>query len=337
MKADPLVSVVIDNYNYAHLLGATIESVLAQTYSRVETIVVDDGSTDESRTLIEGFGERVRPIYKTNGGQASAFNAGVAAVRGEIVCFLDADDLWTAEKVQRVVEVFAAEPRADWIRHRLQVIDASASPVGVALPWISRSRLQAPDPLLFIEGRVPVLTSAVALRRELAERVFPLPERTPPWAGEPGLSLRWDADAYLAFRAAACGGWAYSLNEVLGSYRRHGSQRFEGLAGIETMMTNQIDIARAATSAFEGRVPDTTLPSSVYKHRALLAGLRGHAPWTAERGGPLLRGMRAILPLAPRRPGLFARQAAALGFAWALPRLWTWKLLRHQGFVPFRR
>src|SRR5687768_5034795 len=89
----PLVSVVINNYNYGRYLGPAIDSALQQSYPCVEVIVVDDGSTDHSRAVIAGYGHRIIPIYKANGGQASALNAGYEESQGEIVIFLDADDL----------------------------------------------------------------------------------------------------------------------------------------------------------------------------------------------------------------------------------------------------
>src|SRR3954451_20463787 len=96
----PLVSIVIDNYNYARFLPEAIESALAQTYPDTEVIVVDDGSTDDSREIIASYGSRVRPVLKTNGGQASAFNAGFAASRGDVVLFLDSDDTLFPEAVE---------------------------------------------------------------------------------------------------------------------------------------------------------------------------------------------------------------------------------------------
>src|SRR4029079_13012949 len=72
----PLVSVIVNNFNYERYVGQAIESALGQTYPHVEVIVVDDGSQDASRTVIEGFGDRVIALLKENGGQGSAFNVG---------------------------------------------------------------------------------------------------------------------------------------------------------------------------------------------------------------------------------------------------------------------
>ena len=81
MTREPFVSIVINNYNYGRFLAAAIESALAQTYPGTETIVVDDGSTDESRAVVDRFEGRVRALLKSNGGQASAINAGFAMCR----------------------------------------------------------------------------------------------------------------------------------------------------------------------------------------------------------------------------------------------------------------
>src|SRR5688572_3590972 len=93
MTSDPFVSIVINNYNYGRFLAASIDSALGQTYPRTETIVVDDGSTDDSREVIQRYAGRVRAILKANGGQASAVNTGFAACQGEVVIFLDSDDM----------------------------------------------------------------------------------------------------------------------------------------------------------------------------------------------------------------------------------------------------
>ena len=81
----PLVSILVSNYNYGGFVAAAIESALAQTYTNCEIIVVDDGSTDSSREIINQFAGRIVPVFKSNGGQASAFNAGFARARGSII------------------------------------------------------------------------------------------------------------------------------------------------------------------------------------------------------------------------------------------------------------
>ena len=83
IRVAPLVSIVINNYNYGRFVGSAIESALEQSYSNTEVIVVDDGSTDTSREVIASFGDRIGAVLKANGGQASAYNAGFAASKGD--------------------------------------------------------------------------------------------------------------------------------------------------------------------------------------------------------------------------------------------------------------
>src|SRR5207302_4981495 len=87
-----LASVVVNNHNYERFVGEAVESALAQTYPHTEVVVVDDGSTDGSRDVLERFRGDIQLVLKPNGGQRSAFNAGLERSSGDLVCFLDADD-----------------------------------------------------------------------------------------------------------------------------------------------------------------------------------------------------------------------------------------------------
>jgi glycosyltransferase involved in cell wall biosynthesis len=100
------VTVVINNFNYGRYLASAIDSALHQTYPRIEVIVVDDGSTDESRAVIAAYQDRVIPVLKENGGQASAFNAGFAHAQGDLLIFLDSDDILLPHVVEQVVAAF---------------------------------------------------------------------------------------------------------------------------------------------------------------------------------------------------------------------------------------
>lgn len=96
----PKISVVITAYNASKWIAATLDSVLAQDFIDFEVIVIDDGSTDNTALVVADYGERVRCIYRPNGGQPSARNVGIRAARGEYIAFVDADDLWTKEKLR---------------------------------------------------------------------------------------------------------------------------------------------------------------------------------------------------------------------------------------------
>lgn len=91
----PFFSVIIPVYNKASFVGETLKSVLAQTYTDFEIIVINDGSTDECETVIQGFNDsRIRYFHKENEGVAVARNEGIAEAQGDFICFLDADDYW---------------------------------------------------------------------------------------------------------------------------------------------------------------------------------------------------------------------------------------------------
>lgn len=108
----PLVSVVIAAYNAERTLSAALESVLRQSYSRMEVIVIDDGSKDGTANIIRNFGERIRTAWQPNGGLASARNAGCKLARGELIALMDADDLCAPERIAVQVRVFRRFPDA---------------------------------------------------------------------------------------------------------------------------------------------------------------------------------------------------------------------------------
>jgi glycosyltransferase involved in cell wall biosynthesis len=106
----PRVSVVIPTYNSAALVVGAVESVLAQTLPAAEVIVVDDGSTDDTPERLARFGPPVRAVRKPNGGVSAARNRGLAEATGDLIAFLDADDVWYPDKLRRQAEVFARQP-----------------------------------------------------------------------------------------------------------------------------------------------------------------------------------------------------------------------------------
>ena len=98
-----LISCVIPVFNGERYLGEALESVLAQSYQPLEVIVVDDGSTDETAEVARRYGERVRYVWQPNAGETAARNLGLTAAHGEFIAFLDADDVWDSEKLERQI------------------------------------------------------------------------------------------------------------------------------------------------------------------------------------------------------------------------------------------
>ncbi len=134
LPEQPLVSILVSNYNYARYIGAAIESALDQTYSNIELIICDDGSTDNSVSVIEEYqrkDSRLQFLPKANGGQGSGFNAAFAASRGEIITLLDSDDLFLPHKVERIVADFQAHADAGFGVHRVMRMSADLRRQGV--------------------------------------------------------------------------------------------------------------------------------------------------------------------------------------------------------------
>lgn len=110
----PRVSAVIPAYNYGEFLPETLQSILGQSYQSLEVIVVDDGSTDNTREVVAHFAsDQIRYLHQENRGQAAARNRGIREAHGELIAFSDADDVWLPEKLERQVEVFRRNPSAD--------------------------------------------------------------------------------------------------------------------------------------------------------------------------------------------------------------------------------
>ncbi|MEO5904128.1 MAG: glycosyltransferase family A protein [Gemmatimonadaceae bacterium] len=127
-----LVSIVVNNHNYGRFLRDAIDSALDQKYHSIEVIVVDDGSTDDSRQVMTSYGDRILPVWKRNGGQGSAFNAGFAKSRGEVVIFLDADDALLPDAVECIMKEF--RPGVSKVHWPLWRADENLRSTGLLFP-----------------------------------------------------------------------------------------------------------------------------------------------------------------------------------------------------------
>ncbi len=125
-----MISVIITSYNYERYIAQSIRSALEQDGAETEVIVVDDGSTDSSRAVIESFDDRITAVLGANHGQAAAQNTGYGLSSGEAVIFLDADDVLLASAARRVTETFA-DPRVAKVHWTLPVIDAEGRRLGM--------------------------------------------------------------------------------------------------------------------------------------------------------------------------------------------------------------
>ena len=170
-----LVSVLIPNYNYARFLPEAIDSVLSQTYPHIETIVVDDGSTDNSRDVIASYDHRLISVFKENGGLTSALNAAFDRSSGDLISFLDADDVFEPEKIECVVAAARRVPQAYLIHHQMQIVDESGKAIHRPFP----ARVPDGDIRALVErtgGWFPrPVMSGLTFTRAYAQRLFPMP------------------------------------------------------------------------------------------------------------------------------------------------------------------
>ncbi len=215
LDEEPLVSVLVPNYNYAKYIGATIESVLCQTYPHFEIIVCDDGSKDDSCAIIRSYAakdSRVKLISKSNGGVASALNAAYQESGGEIICLLDADDIWMNRKLEQAVGKFKSDSQSGFVIHNVIQINSEGELIKptpmykhLASGWMASYALQNGG---FVDNIPPA--SALSLRRQVAEYIFPLNEE-----------FKRNADS-LIFRLAPFMTRIGALGEVLSKFRLHG-------------------------------------------------------------------------------------------------------------------
>jgi glycosyltransferase involved in cell wall biosynthesis len=120
---DYFVSIIIPNYNHARYISDAIQSVLRQDYGHYEVIVVDDGSTDNSREVVAQFGDRVRYIWQENQGLSAARNTGIRAARGDLIGLLDADDLYETDFLSKLVPILKENPDAEAVYCGYQFVD----------------------------------------------------------------------------------------------------------------------------------------------------------------------------------------------------------------------
>jgi len=213
----PRVSICVVNHNYARFLPAAIDSALGQTWPDVEVVVVDDGSTDGSDDVIAGYSGRVVTVHKANGGQGSAFNAGFPACTGDLVAFLDADDVLDPGMAAAAARELLAWPDLSKVQFMMRLIDGDGRDLGISIPprpAHQRSGDLCRDVLWFRTYPWPPNSANVYAARAL-RRVLPLPaEHYPTYC-----------DAYLAELMPLLGP-IRSLAFAGAHYRLHGANDF---------------------------------------------------------------------------------------------------------------
>lgn len=165
MSESPLVSIIIPAFNAAATISQSLESIRGQTYRTFEAIVVDDGSKDHTAEIIHGFcqtDERFRLVQQQNAGVSAARNAALDIARGELIAFLDADDVWLPSKLGRQVQVLGADPKVNFVFTNFFIWDGQRD-LGVYY----RDKIPHGDVSLQIYRSTLFLPSTVLMRREL--------------------------------------------------------------------------------------------------------------------------------------------------------------------------
>jgi hypothetical protein len=309
----PWISIVVNNFNYARFLPQAVSSALAQTYENTEVVVVDDASSDESRSVIHGFGDRVRAVLQErNAGQGAAFNAGVKASRGDVVLFLDADDYLYPHAAATIAAAW--KPGLSKMQYRLDLVDAQGSRIG--LYPAAEVRFESGDvvPRLLAVGRYETtVTSGNAFSREALARVLPVPEA----------DFRISADGYLV-SVVPFHGEVGSIETSLGAYRLHGANAWaQGASDLKRQLHRALEHDKMKYHAIRmkagqlGLVASPSLGMADTNHlssriAALVLEAHGH-PYPSDRRAILaLRGALAT------RSDSTAVSRKAITIAWFL-------------------
>jgi glycosyltransferase involved in cell wall biosynthesis len=227
---NPSVSVVLATYNYGRYLAGALDSALGQTLNDLEIIVVDDGSTDETKDVIVRYlgNPRVRYFGVNHSGQPAAKNIGIRLARAPLIAFLDADDLWLPTKLEKQVALFVADPCLGVVYSRRQLIDEQGRQLHFPQPHLPRGQVLAD---MFRQNFI--CFSSAVVRRDILDQVGMF---------DTNLALAIDYDLWL--RVAQRFPFDY-VDEPLVMYRtghaslsRRTEERLKTAAGIMTRFLN---------------------------------------------------------------------------------------------------
>ena len=216
------VSVAINNYNYSEYIVECIESVLNQTYKNIEVIIIDDGSTDNSLNIITShYSENplIKIVSKINAGQLSAFNEAVKYITGDIVFFLDSDDLYKKDYIENTINVYKQNEDIDFVFCALEKFYNDGKREFIHRYEKSQNLGYSILSCLYFRKGLGGETSTISMKRSLVDNILPL-----------SLEADWitRADECLNWASSIFGAKKYYLNEALIEYRVHGSNAYCG-------------------------------------------------------------------------------------------------------------
>jgi glycosyltransferase involved in cell wall biosynthesis len=288
----PLVTVIVPSYNYAHLIDQTLDSVLAQTHPNWECFVVDDGSTDHTRTVVARYEEmdaRIKYIRQDNLRAGTARNNGIRNSLGKYLQLLDADDLIESTKLERQVAYLEKHPEVDIVYGGVRYFKSEEAPanlspaLGEKVTWMPRISGSGREALLALM-RLPIVIHSPLIRRN-----------------------EGDAVIYFDEGLKACEDWLYWVTSALRGKRFH-YEEIEGSLAFYRAHTNSAcanqplvdDETRRLRGILDQIVNDAECRQL---NRRLNAEYEGNMGITAITSGRLLRGMAQFLRAAARSSG----------------------------------
>jgi len=335
--AKPFVSVLVDTYNQERFIEEAIVSVLEQDFPAAEReiIVVDDGSTDRTPDIVRRFEPQVRLLRKANGGQASAFNAGIPECHGEIVAFLDGDDWWARNKLARVTDVMANHPDLDLVGHGIISVHQDGREHVETLREGFEFKADTLEGARLLRRRGAFLgTSRMAIRRSLLCRIGLVPQE-----------IEIQADEYLFTLASALGS-VRVLPETLTCYRLHDANSFQMASHDLTRLRRKQRALAALAKGLSRRLEELEIKPSVIRElvefsqisadqlRLILAG-----GWPWETVDTEWKMYRLLYPDAARSHRVF-KFATLLGALFTTPRVYyaaQRKLAQNSAYLRIRR
>ncbi len=215
------VSVVMTSYNYGQYLKTTIESVLNQTRPAREVIIIDDGSSDNSAEVAATFGERIKFIRQENQGVCAARNNGARLASGDVIAFMDSDDIWRTQKLERQIKAFESDAEVGIVSCGIRFFNERNETIVEYSEGMNG--YVARDILLYEKPVLNTTASAIAVRRDVFERTGGFDENRALFSAE---------DREFCYRAALVSKLAF-VPEILVDYRIHGNNGHLNIARME--------------------------------------------------------------------------------------------------------
>lgn len=312
----PRITVIVDTFNHERYIAQALDSVIAQLQDfppgELEVLVVDDGSSDKTPEIVERYQPQLRLLRKPNGGQASAFNAAIAATTGELVAFLDGDDWWSPGKLRAVVQTFDENPSVAAVGHGYYEVFDAGEPSAIFAPDRTRTLdLSSIESARVADlGRTLLGTSRLAVRRRVLDRLGPIPE-----------TLVFCADTPILTFALALGG-AVVLDRPLCYYRIHESSLFAVHKLDPKKLAARAEIQRFLLDYLSERLAGLPVPKEIIDALFNLdrLGLKRSDIWLGKSGtradaaGIELEELRKTHQIVGSRYTLFKTAAAAIAY-----------------------